>query len=294
MIHILLNNIKRIFRTGFIPVSSSCLFRAVPHHADRCAHKIARVRHFHFRFGRMSQLSEYQVARCLRVLDSLQSYRISSMFAQPIDPERDNVPTYLQIIRHPMDLGTVRKKLSAGQYQTIRQWKEDVDLIWANSYQFNGRASLVCTLAKQLQQLFRDLTETLTDDPVSDWVTKLDALKHEADRIGKLGPKPATGPKTGPKTMLTRQQADSPKAPPREVPQAQTPPPPKRLTEAEVNQLADEVNDIDDPEQIAMIIDLIRKNEPQLSTNGEELEIEVSKLRHSTLLALRALVSQIR
>jgi hypothetical protein len=246
----------------------------------------------------MSPLSEYQVGRCLGVLDCLLSYRISSMFSHPIDPERDNVPTYLQIIRHPMDLGTVRKKLQSGQYQSIRQWKEDVDLIWNNSYQFNGRASLLCTLAKQLQQLFRDLTENLTDSPTKDWVSQLDTLKHEADRLGKMAPKPATASKSAPQTMLTRQQAESPKAapaPPPEAAQGKSPPPrERRLTEAEIDRLADEVNRIDDPDQITMVIDLIRKNEPHLATNGEELEIEVGKLRHSTLIALSALISQIR
>jgi hypothetical protein len=76
----------------------------------------------------MTQLSAYQVSRCLQALDTLQTYRISTMFSQPIDPERDNVTTYLQIIRHPMDLGTVRKNLQSGQYQAIRQWKETINL----------------------------------------------------------------------------------------------------------------------------------------------------------------------
>jgi hypothetical protein len=45
---------------------------------------------------------------------------------------------------------------------------------------------------------------------------------------------------------------------------------------------------------VTKIIDLIKKHEPQLATNErEELEIEVSKLRTSALLALRALVSKL-
>jgi hypothetical protein len=211
------------------------------------------------------------------------------MFAQPIDPERDNVPTYLQIIRHPMDLGTVRRKLQSGQYHTVRQWKEDVDLIWNNSFQFNGRHALVCALAKQLQQLFRDLTENLTDNPVTDWVVRLDALKHEADQIAKMAPKPSMAAKSSPKKMVTRQQS---------TPIRESSPPinasPEKLTEAQINQLADEVNEIEDPDQVTMVIECIKKHEPQLATSGEELEIEVNKLRPSTLLALRSLMSKIR
>jgi hypothetical protein len=212
------------------------------------------------------------------------------MFAQPIDPDRDNVPTYLHIIHHPMDLGTVRRKLESGQYRTVQQWKDDVELIWDNSYHFNGRQSLVSVLAKQLQQTFRDLTEHITGNPVADWVLQCDRFKHEVDRLAKLAPKP-TAPKSGAKTMATRGHTEVPK---REIERTQSAPiKAARLSEAEIAQLAEEVNQIEDPDHVTKIIQLIKKHEPQLATNErEELEIEVSKLRISTLVALRALVSR--
>jgi chromatin segregation and condensation protein Rec8/ScpA/Scc1 (kleisin family) len=75
----------------------------------------------------------------------------------------------------------------------------------------------------------------------------------------------------------------------REIARTQsTPTKATRLSEAEIAQLAEEVNDIDDPDHVTKIIELIKKHEPKLATNErEELETEVSKLRTSTLLALR-------
>jgi hypothetical protein len=209
------------------------------------------------------------------------------MFSHPIDPEQDNVPTYLQIIHRPMDLGTVRHKLQSGQYQSIQQWKDDVELIWDNSYHFNGRESLVSTLAKQLQQMFRDLTEHFTDSPIGDWVVRCDALRHEVDRLTKMAPKPAMAPKFSAKVMATRQEVKRDPLPTRTQSA-----PLKRLSEAEIAQLAEEVNHLEDPDHVTKIIELIKRHEPQLATSGEELEIEVSKLRNSTLLALRDLVSK--
>jgi hypothetical protein len=237
----------------------------------------------------MAGLSEYQTARCLHVLDSLQSYRISTVFARPVDPDRDHCPTYRQIIREPMDLGTVRKKLLAGQYHTIRQWKDDVDLIWANAIKYHGTGKPIASSAKQLQHFFRDLTKTFTDATVEDWVTRLDALKGEVDRLGEMAPEPAV--------RHTVQPKPPPVAEPETRPVAQKHPPQRsaqRLTTAEIDQIADDVNGIDDPDHITMVIDLIRKEEPHLATDDGELEIEVKKLRQGTLLALRALVSQIR
>jgi hypothetical protein len=186
-----------------------------------------------------------------------------------------------------MDLGTVRHKLQSGKYQSIQQWKDDVELVWDNSYHFNGRQSLVSTLAKQLQQMFRDLTEHLTDNPVGDWVLRGDMLKLEVDRLCKMAPRPAVAPKSGVKVMATRQEVKRDPLPTRTQSA-----PVKRLSEAEITQLAEEVNRLEDPDHVTKIIELIKRHEPQLATSGEELEIEVSKLRSSTLLALRHLVSK--
>jgi hypothetical protein len=234
----------------------------------------------------MGHLSDYLVFRCLHVLDSLQNHHISTIFSRPIDPERDNCPTYFQIIRQPMDLGTVRKKLQSAQYQTVRQWKDDVELIWSNSYQFNGRQSLISVLARHLQQLFREMTDTLTDNPVSDWVTTLDLLSNEVDRLEKLAPEPASAPKSKAKSMITRQKIEFVE------PRPKSPTVPKKLTESEINELADKVNEIEDPDQINLIIETIKKHEPHLAINGEELEIEVNKLQQSTRLALRSLTQE--
>lgn len=39
------------------------------------------------------ELPESQKNRCLSILDTLQSYAISKMFAQPVDPVRDTFQT---------------------------------------------------------------------------------------------------------------------------------------------------------------------------------------------------------
>lgn len=45
------------------------------------------------------------------------------LFARPVDPELDGCPDYLAIIKHPMDLGTIRSRLQTQFYnvRTIRR-----------------------------------------------------------------------------------------------------------------------------------------------------------------------------
>lgn len=238
-------------------------------------------------------MDAYQTRRCLRVIDELLSMHISAMFAQPVDPERDGIPNYFQIIRNPMDLGTVRKKLEDGSYSSIAQWKEDVELIWENCYKCNGRPHpnvIVSLLAKHLQIMFSKATEHITDDPKRDWVEVLDILKAEVDRITKKPTVPAPRPVSN-KQMATRQHS-SEREPKKSSPIPPEPraPKPKPLTKDEVVELMERVNALSDDDQVQKVIQLIRRHEPQLATNSEEIEIEVNKLKQGTLIALRALV----
>ena len=60
---------------------------------------------------------------------------------------------YLDHIKKPMDLGTVRKKLAANEYQSADEFAADVRLIFANCYKYNPPDHEVVGMAKKLQEL---------------------------------------------------------------------------------------------------------------------------------------------
>ncbi|KAL1857832.1 Transcriptional activator spt7 [Paecilomyces lecythidis] len=47
-------------------------------------------------------------------------------------------PDYYNIIKHPMDLGTMTKKLKALQYKSKQEFVDDLNLIWANCLKYNA------------------------------------------------------------------------------------------------------------------------------------------------------------
>jgi len=47
-----------------------------------------------------------------------------------------------------MDLGTVRKKLQFNCYRQANDFIEDMNLIWQNSYKYNGENHIVSKFAK--------------------------------------------------------------------------------------------------------------------------------------------------
>ena len=125
----------------------------------------------------------------LRIMEELLSYRISLMFSQPVDPERDECPDYLTKIKHPMDLGTIVKKIESNSYQTVADWKNDVHQVWENAYTYNRRNSLVGILAQQLESIFKNLTEFVTEDEKADWINKMHDLRNKVNAARLSAPK---------------------------------------------------------------------------------------------------------
>jgi transcriptional activator SPT7 len=50
-------------------------------------------------------------------------------------------PNYYEVIKHPMDLDTMTRKLYAGEYLSRDELKKDVDLMVDNCCYFNDAAS---------------------------------------------------------------------------------------------------------------------------------------------------------
>ncbi|XP_042566591.1 ATPase family AAA domain-containing protein 2 isoform X2 [Clupea harengus] len=71
--------------------------------------------------------------RC--VTDRLILDRRFKAFSKPVDKEQ--VPDYLTVVRHPMDLSTVLSKIDRQKYITVREYLHDVDQIWENALEYN-------------------------------------------------------------------------------------------------------------------------------------------------------------
>ncbi|KAI8335273.1 hypothetical protein EDC96DRAFT_469660 [Choanephora cucurbitarum] len=74
-------------------------------------------------------------------------------FLEPVDPIALCVPHYPMIIKKPMDLGTMMKKLNNGQYKTVKEFESDMRLIFTNCYTFNGFDHLLSQHAKTLENI---------------------------------------------------------------------------------------------------------------------------------------------
>ncbi|KAF2459463.1 hypothetical protein BDY21DRAFT_282509 [Lineolata rhizophorae] len=74
---------------------------------------------------------------CEKVLMELKAQtEHSAPFLQRVN--KREVPDYYSVIKHPMDMGTMIKKLKSYHYKSKKEFVDDLNLIWANCLQYNA------------------------------------------------------------------------------------------------------------------------------------------------------------
>ncbi|CAI5674612.1 unnamed protein product [Oreochromis niloticus] len=75
-------------------------------------------------------------------------------FRQPVDPQLLGIPDYFDIVKNPMDLSTIKRKLDTGQYQEPWQYIEDIWLMFNNAWLYNRKTSRVYKYCSKLAEVF--------------------------------------------------------------------------------------------------------------------------------------------
>eukprot|EP00041_Stephanoeca_diplocostata_P024289 m.611022 g.611022 ORF g.611022 m.611022 type:complete len:789 (+) comp22497_c0_seq2:352-2718(+) len=90
-------------------------------------------------------------------------------FLKPVDAVALGLSDYHDIIKKPMDLGTVKKKLDAGVYKSAEAFMAEVDLVFQNCYKYNPAGSEVAILGKKLHKVYNGKAAMMPDeDPDED------------------------------------------------------------------------------------------------------------------------------
>ncbi|KAL1272921.1 hypothetical protein QQF64_028783 [Cirrhinus molitorella] len=88
------------------------------------------------------------------VLKSLWRHQFSWPFRQPVDAVRLHLPDYYTIIKNPMDLSTIRKRLDNNYYWKAMECVEDFNSMFTNCYVYNRPGDDIVLMAQALEKLF--------------------------------------------------------------------------------------------------------------------------------------------
>ncbi|XP_050322472.1 bromodomain-containing protein homolog isoform X2 [Bactrocera neohumeralis] len=120
-----------------------------------------------------------------KLLDTLEAKDTSEIFREPVDTEE--VPDYLDIVKHPMDLGTMRTKLKQGQYATLEQLEIDFDLMIQNCLAYNNKDTVFyragIRMRDQAAPLFQQVRKELQREGLLDHTRSdhEDHVEHEVE-----------------------------------------------------------------------------------------------------------------
>lgn len=93
--------------------------------------------------------------QCKDLLEVLNQSEDAAPFREPVSIL--DVPDYLQVIDHPMDLQTVREQLQVSNYATPIDFTKDVRLIFENSKNYNtNKKSRIYAMTVRLSAIFEE------------------------------------------------------------------------------------------------------------------------------------------
>ena len=111
--------------------------------------------------------------KCVQITQKMIKWPVCFPFVEMVDPERDGAPRYFDIIQEPMALRKVLEKLQANEYETIRDWKHDVNLIWSNARTYNGEDTLITYMAMEASRWFDEKTKDFPTTQEEEWTAKM-------------------------------------------------------------------------------------------------------------------------
>ncbi|KAI3463638.1 hypothetical protein Pfo_020301 [Paulownia fortunei] len=92
--------------------------------------------------------------QCETLLTRLMAHQHAWIFNKPVDIVKHNIPDYFNVIKHPMDLGTIKSKLLSNQYSKPMDFAADVRLTFKNAMTYNPAGHVVHVMADTLSKYF--------------------------------------------------------------------------------------------------------------------------------------------
>lgn len=252
---------------------------------------------------------------CSQILTKLMKHKHGWIFNKPVDVVGMGLHDYYDIVKRPMDLGSVKVKLGKDAYESPYDFASDVRLTFKNAMTYNPKGHDVHAMAEQLlirfEELFRPVAEALEEEdrrfcgyqeelPASSWnhseaerTVKKDTTQKQI--VKKTEPMKAPSSSSNPPMMQSPVKTPSPlRAPPvkpLKQPKPRAKDPNKReMTLEEKHKLGIGLQSLP-PEKMEQVVQIIKKRNGHLKQDGDEIELDIEAVDTETLWELDRLVT---
>lgn len=214
---------------------------------------------------------EMLMKQCETLLKRLMTHQYAWVFNTPVDVVKLNLPDYFTVIKHPMDLGTIKTKMASGEYSSPLGFVADVRLTFSNAKTYNPPGNDVYIMAETLSKYFEGRWKTI--EKKFPTITNAESAPAKSDFYIKTENQLRTSEK---KKMVEKKVK---------------PDPVKRImSEAEKQKLSTQLEELlgELPDNI---IDFLKEQSFNAGqTSEDEIEIDIDALSGDTLFKLRKLL----
>lgn len=248
--------------------------------------------------------------RCGQILTKLMKHRFGWVFNKPVDVVGLGLHDYHKIVKQPMDLGSVKSKLERKAYLSPLDFASDVRLTFGNAMLYNPKGQDVYYMSEQLLSLFNEMfnpafrkfeneieqarhrqwplapvpapsrTAKKPDDAVR---TQATHLEPPAAQIPVPMPTPVPAPAPILSPSLPRSSGKLPK--PRAKDKVK-----RAMSFEEKAKLGMNLVNVP-PERMEQLVNIIRKRNPQMAQDGDDIELDIEAVDTETLWELDRFVS---
>lgn len=236
------------------------------------------------RAKRMSDM----LKQCTTLLRKLMQHKHGWVFNDPVDAEKLGLHDYHSIIKTPMDLGTIKRRLHLKQYPTPAEFAEDIQLTFMNAMTYNPVGHDVFVMAELLKGMFEEWWKNMSK--------KLEEEKRRAEREEEMlandeeSLEEAGDARRGERDLhsLTRGKSSSrmgsqPKPRPDDVGK-------RAMTFEEKRKLSVNLERLPG-DKLERIVQIIKKRNPDLGQNEDEIEVDIDSFDNDTLWELDRFVT---
>ncbi|XWS41188.1 hypothetical protein CRYUN_Cryun17cG0058800 [Craigia yunnanensis] len=240
---------------------------------------------------------------CSSLLERLMKHKHGWVFNAPVDVKGLGLHDYYIIIKHPMDLGTVKSRLDKNWYKSPREFAEDVRLTFHNAMTYNPKGQDVHVMAEQLSTIFEDKWASIEADYIRDMRL---AIEYE---VSLPMPTPRKAHPNLPPPLDMRRILDRSESMIRPVdlrpklisttPSSRTPAPKKPkakdlykrdMTYEEKQKLSTNLQSLPS-EKLDNIVQIIKKRNSALFQHDDEIEVDIDSVDTETLWELDRFVT---
>ncbi|KAL5864755.1 hypothetical protein ACOSQ3_002269 [Xanthoceras sorbifolium] len=240
---------------------------------------------------------------CNSLLEKLMKHKHGWVFNAPVDAEALGLHDYFTIIKHPMDLGTVKSRLNKNWYKSPKEFAEDVRLTFHNAMTYNPKGQDVHVMAELLSNMFEDRWAVIESE------YNRETMFGTAYDMGFHTPAPRKAPFIPPspldmRRILERSESmthpvDFRPKPISTTPSGRTPAPKKPkakdphkrdMTYEEKQKLSTNLQSLPS-EKLDNIVQIIRKRNSSLFQHDDEIEVDIDSVDAETLWELDRFVT---